>query len=440
MSDQQWQSEREVAIHLLRSGLSVKEVSEKVGHTQTWVYKWKQRYEREGWDGLSSQSRARHQNAQAYDEDMHHMILQVRSELEAEAASDQGLCYVGATTLRARLMQRIGHLDRVPSTATIERVLCQAGMTRPQQVKTDIPYPHLNPTLPHQVQQLDIVPHYLPGGQLVACFNGLDIVSRYPVGQTMASKSSGDAARFLLRMWTELGISSYTQMDNESCFCGGHTHPHVIGKVVRLCLLVGTQPVFIPIRHPKSNGSVERFHQDYDQHVWKRHDLDNLAAVNTRAEAFFKTYRATHYPAALSGRTPQQVHETYPTRQLPAGFAPDLDQLPVTAGQIHFIRKVEADGAIPLLNTRWDVPDATPQHGVWATLTLSTAKADGMLCIFDQAPDAISRTCLISHPFPLALPVVALRPEFHPSSCLPVFNDVTMDVPMLSSTLFSTML
>jgi len=437
MSDQQWQSEREVAIHLLRSGLSVKAVSKKVGRTQAWVYKWKARYEGEGWGGLKSQSRARHQNPPSYDEAMRQMILQVRSELEAEAASDQGLCYVGAPTIRARLIRLTEDRDRVPSTATIERILCQAGMTHPRQVEEDISYPHLRPAMPHQVHQLDIVPHYLPGGQLVACFNGLDIVSRYPVGQAMPSKTSYDAAHFLLRMWAELGIAAYTQMDNESCFCGGHTHAYVLGKVVRLCLLVGTQPVFIPIRHPESNGSVERFHQDYDQHVWKRHDLDDLATVNTRAEAFFKTYRATHYPSALKGQTPLQVHEAYPTRQLPADFAPDLDHLPITEGQIHFIRKVETDRAIPLLNTRWHVPDAVPQQGVWATLTLSTTTADGTLCIFDQAPDATARSCLVAYPFPLAQPVVNLPSHFQAS--VPVFNDVMMDTPVLANSVFSTM-
>jgi hypothetical protein len=429
MSEQQLEKERHAAIHLLRSGLTVKEVAQANKRSIKWVYKWKDRYEREGWGGLVSQSRARHQNPQAYGEQMHALIRQVRSELEAEVASDQGLCYVGAPTIRARLIQRIGDVARVPSAATIERVLCQAGMTSAQQATPDIAYPHLNPTLPHQVHQVDIVPHYLPGGQLVACFNGLDIVSRYPVGQAMPSKTSNDAAHFLLHMWAELGIAAYTQMDNECCFCGGHTHPYVLGRVVRLCLRVGTQPLFIPIRHPESNGSVERFHQDYDQHVWKRYFLDNLTAVNSRAEAFFKTYRATHYPAALKGLTPQQVHQTYPTLKLPANFAPDLDQLPITEGQIHFMRKVEADRAIPLLNTRWQVPDALPQQGVWATLTLSTAKAEGLLAIFDKAPDATLRTCLATYPFPLALPVVALHSDFRPSSLSPLFYDVMMEQP-----------
>jgi len=58
-------------------------------------------------------------------------------------------------------------------------------------------------------------------------------------------------------------VPDYTQLDNEGCFSGGFTHPGVLGKVLRLWLMVGTELVFSPLRHPESNGCVERFHQDY---------------------------------------------------------------------------------------------------------------------------------------------------------------------------------
>ncbi len=410
ISDQNLQNERELAIHLLRSGLAVGEVARRTGRTAAWVYKWKQRYEQNGWEGLKSQSREPQRKAHKYEETTRQMICQIRSELEAQAASEQGLCYVGAATIRARLRQEMEQPDRVPSTATIERVLRAANMTRPKQPQPEkVKYPRLQPMLPHQVQQIDIVPHFLPGGQAVACFNALDIVSRYPWGQALPRKSSQDAARFLLNLWDKMGIATYTQMDNESCFCGGHTHPHVIGKVVRLCLLVGTQPVFIPIRHPKSNGAIERFHQDYNQHVWQRHHLDDLPVVNFHADNFFLDYRIAHFPTALKGQTPQQVHHAYPPRALPANFAPDFKQLPVTEGQIHFIRKVEQDGAIPVLNARWSVPETSPLQGVWATLSLSTARPHALLSVFDDAPDVSSRVCLVTHPFPLSQPVIPLR-------------------------------
>ena len=416
MNDQQWLSERKNAIHLLRSGLSVRQVSEQLGHSPGWVSKWKIRYATQGWTGLTSQSRAPKRSPQEYDEEMRRTICQIRSELEAEAATGQGLYYVGAPTLRARLQTRLPSGKRLPSTATIERVLHDAGMSRPIQVRMEaVDYPRLRPAAPHQVHQLDIVPHHFPKvGPAVACFNRLDIVSRYPTGETSAHKSSRDAARFLLKLWHDLGIATYTQMDNESCFCGGHTHSYVLGKVVRLCLLVGTQPVFIPIRHPKSNGAVERFHQAYNKHVWKAHYLDDLTTVNFHGDAFFTLYRAHHYPRLLRGQTPQQVHQSAVQRTLPAEFAPVLKTLPITEGHIHFIRKVEDDAAIPVLNARWTVPDSAIGPGVWATLTLSTGQSNGLLAVYTDAPDQPARRCLITHPFPLPSRVVPLHPDFRP--------------------------
>lgn len=423
MNDHQWQSERNNAIHLLRSGLSVEQVSQQMGRSPGWVSKWKSRYDAQGWAGLVSQSRAPKHSPHEYDEETRQMICQIRSELEAEATNGQGLCYVGAPTIRARLPTRRPSAEPIPSTATIERVLHDAGLSRTKQDPAEtVRYPRLRPAAPHQVHQIDIVPHHFPKeGQAVACFNGLDIVSRYPTGQTYAHKSSRDAARFLLKLWDDLGVATYTQMDNESCFCGGHTHPYVLGKVVRLCLLVGTQPVFIPIRHPKSNGAVERFHQAYNKHVWKAHYLDDLTKVNFHGDAFFALYRATHHPMALKGQTPQQVHQIAAQPDLPAEFAPDLKALPITEGQIHFIRKVEDDAAIPVLNARWTVPDSVVGQGVWATLTLSTTQPNGVLAVYTDPPDVSSRHCLISHTFPLPDQVVPLRPEFRPVVVQPLW-------------------
>jgi hypothetical protein len=43
-------------------------------------------------------------------------------------------------------------------------------------------------------------------------------------------------------------------MDNESSFNGGRTHPHVIGRVPRLMLLVGTELIYSPYYHPESTS------------------------------------------------------------------------------------------------------------------------------------------------------------------------------------------
>lgn len=100
------------------------------------------------------------------------------------------------------------------------------------------------------------MPHFPTGGAAVACFNAIDVVSRYPTGWATARRRAQEAVDFLLPVWRELGLAHDTQVDS-----GGCTHPYVLGKLVRLALHVGTELGFSPIRHPQRNASVERFHQ-----------------------------------------------------------------------------------------------------------------------------------------------------------------------------------
>lgn len=400
--DEHW-----TAIHLLRAGHSVVAVAEQLGRSERWVRKWRQRYERAGWAGLQERSRAPRQHGRRLPSATRQLVIQVRSELEAEAASGSGLKHVGARAVRARLRERL--CGSVPSVATIERILRTAGLTRRRRPPApEIRYPHLRPTAAHQLGQIDIVPHYLTGGQKVACFNGLDVVSRYPTGRAYAQARAQEAVAFCLHFWQTVGIPTYTQVDNQDCFSGGHTHPHVLGQVVRLALTVGTELIFSPVYHPESNGYVERFHQEYNQHVWQDTHLADLPAIHAAAESFFSAYRQRRDHTALAERTPAEVHTQTTPRQLPPDFQLPAARLPLRAGRVHFIRRLQPDGTISVLNVNWPVPQADPQQGVWATLELTPTGAT--LAVYDAAPDVAERSCLVTHPFPLREPVLPAQP------------------------------
>jgi len=374
-----------------------------------WVYKWQAQYEQGGFEALQERSRAPKRPRRTIPEAVKHAIRQARSELEVEAREPGKLCYVGARAIRSRLdRQRVKPL---PSISTIERELRTAGIVRPRQpvAGPDVAYPHVKPVRPHQLVQVDIVPHFLPGGKSVACFNALDVVSRYPTGQQSLSKTSESAARFLLHVWRELGIPIYTQVDNEGCFSGGFTHTYVLGRVLRLGLWVGTQLIYSPIRHPESNAFVERFHQEFNRHLWDKLDLPDLATVQAHSPTFFSAYRDSPHHSALAGISPATLHGTafhrLPTDlRLPA-------QLPLTTGKVHFIRRVDEQHTIRLLNVDWHVPRAQPNHGVWATLEFTPKRAT--LAVFDAAP-GFARRCLALHPFPLKEPVLPMRDCFRP--------------------------
>ncbi len=326
-------------------------------------------------------------------------MVQARSELEAEAARSDRLKYIGGPAVRTRLKAK--KALRLPSVPTIERILREKGLTRQKSAKPrpEVTYPHLRPGQPQQLCQVDIVPHFLTGGEAVACFNALDVVSRYPTGQAYSQRRAQDATQFLRHVWQTIGIAHYTQVDNKACFCGGFTHPYVLGQVVRAALLVGTELTFSPVRHPQSNCFVERFHQDYNQHVWQDTYPESREAVQRQADLFLDLYRQSGHHCALRGQSPSVVHQQPALRRLAADVRWPEGKIPLCAGRVHFLRRVTVNGTIDVLNVAWSVPKPA-NTGVWATLEIT--KTGATLSIYDAAPDQPERICLIQHLFPLS--------------------------------------
>ena len=404
--------ERHEAIALLQAGRTVKAVSEQLQRSPQWVRKWRRRFAKSGYAGLKEEPRTPRRCSRALPQRVKEAVIRARMQLEAEASERQGLKYIGGQAVRTRLQTQ--GCDPLPSVPTIERMLRSAGVTHAPQVriKPSLTYPRLQPQQAHELIQVDIVPHYLQGGERVACFNALDVVSRYPTGLAFTQRRAAEAVVFLCHVWQTLGIPHYTQVDNEGCFSGGATHPYVLGQVVRLALAVGTELVFSPPYYPESNGFIERFHQEYNRHVWDDTYLADLDTVNRQASHFFAHYRESGHQAALHGATPtSRHHERHPT------YLSDADPLPtgrsvLTAGAVHFIRRVSAERTITVLNVAWLVP-VDPDTGVWATLALAPEAA--WLRIYDAAPDVPNRRCLCVHPFPL--PEVGQPPApLHPAT------------------------
>lgn len=401
------QAEREKAVHLRRLGHTTAEVAEELKRSPQWVRQCWWRYQNSGWAGLAERSRAPHQHGRRLGPEIKQAVRRARSELEAEAAQGRGLKYIGGRAIRTRLKQ--GKIQPLPSVRTIERMVAAAQMTRSKESKPVIEYPRLKPSQAHQLCQIDHMPHYLQGGQKVFCFNAIDVVSRYPTGQVYPHRRATDAQTFLIHVWQTIGLPQYTQVDNEGCFSGGFTHPYVLGQCVRLALLVGTELLFSPVHHPQSNGSVERFHQDYQLHVWQDTYLADLQAVQHQANPFFDQYRHSEHHSALHEQTPMLLHhQPLSPRLLEATFTLPEGKLPLYAGRLHFMRRVQPDGTVSVLNVAWTVPQPDPQKGVWVTLDLTPHAAT--LSIYDTAPDVQTRNCLVVYPFPLKEPVLP-RPK-----------------------------
>src|SRR5919108_200296 len=111
----------------------------------------------------------------------------------------------------------------------------------------------------------------------------------------------------LLRAWARLGLPLIHQFDNEGAFCGGHTHPRVIGRVVRLCLWCGVEAFFTPVYDPDRNCEIETFHSLWCKGFWTRHSFTDPADVRRKSPGFSRWYHHEYRPPSLAGKTPAQI-------------------------------------------------------------------------------------------------------------------------------------
>ncbi|MCB0019759.1 MAG: hypothetical protein KDE09_18340, partial [Anaerolineales bacterium] len=73
-------------------------------------------------------------------------------------------------------------------------------------------------------------------------------------------------------------------------------------------------------------------------------------------------------------QSPEHWHQAQTWQALPADFTVPAD-IPLYEGSLHFMRRLEVDGTVRVLNADWAAPGADPLRGVWVTLTLRCAGA-----------------------------------------------------------------
>jgi transposase InsO family protein len=177
---------------------------------------------------------------------------------------------IGAAAIQ-RELRSWPHITRVPSLATIKRILHAAALPARPPLPPAPYYPQPAPTAQYPIQAMDWTERYLPGGAKVYAFHTIDLQTRAMTQTLTSNKAIPAVRRHLLQVWTHLGRPAGLQMDNDGAFCGGYKVPRVFGQVVRLCLYVGIEPIFIPMGEPKRNGVVERLNGLWSVGFWRRH-------------------------------------------------------------------------------------------------------------------------------------------------------------------------
>jgi predicted transcriptional regulator len=349
----------------VRRGCSQHVVARRFGVSLATVQYWVdrahgQRLDRVDWSDRSHAPRTPHRT----DPGIEDLVLSLRRELAA--TSDLGAC--GAEAIHRALQER--GLKEIPSIRTIGRILERRGALDGRK-RVRRPPPPRGWYLPEvaarrvEVDSFDIVEGLvLKDGPQVEVFNGVSLhgglVASWPTVAPVTAKAVVEA---LIAHWRAYGLPRYAQFDNDTIFQGTHTHPDVIGRVMRLCLSLGVIPVFVPPREMGFQAMIENYNGQWQAKVWTRFTHGSLAELRGCSD---------RYVAAVRRLRADRIEAAPPRRPFPERWRLDLQAQP--RGRIVYLRRTTATGAVEVLGHSFEVDPHWPHRLVRVEFDLDAGR------------------------------------------------------------------
>ncbi len=358
---------RELAIRRYENGEKPKAIYDSLNKTKQWFFKWFKRFQSgdPGWS--TDRSRRPHRSPNKTDSKMEQTIIEQRQALEETLYAQ-----IGADSIGWQLRQK--H-DDLPSQATINRIINRNNLTRkrPKYISKNKNYPALDITKTNFLHQVDVVgPRYIKSDGRFYSINIIDAFDRRALVNPKRRQTRIEVTQALLRAWQTLGIPVYLQMDNTMANLGSHLHPHSFGIVIRLCLLLGIQPLFIPIREPWRNGIVERFNNVFDKTFFRAQFFKNFDYLCKQALSFEHFHMHNHRYSTMHGKTPNQ-QASKNIKRLPATFTLP-HELTIADGFVHFIRFIRSNRTLDTNGEHFPMPMSVVYEYVWATIDTEQEK------------------------------------------------------------------
>jgi hypothetical protein len=200
---------------------------------------------------------------------------------------------------------------------------------------------------------------------------GKDIFDGAVCLRLAGSRRMDEVLRFLGECWKDLGLPEQVQIDNARELSGWGLAARRLSRVIRLCLHLGVEPVFIPKGEPQFNGSIENFNGWFQPRLFQRRfrwpgelrrELARLQeAVNTQ-----------HVHPRLNGLTPAQHRRNLRLRKLPASFVVPTGRLRLSEGRVTFICRVSPAGTVTVLSQSFFV--GKRHRGLYLRLVIDTGR------------------------------------------------------------------
>lgn len=352
---------REQAIRRYLNGESPKAIYQSIGKSKRWFFKWLKRSQHDGRNWAEDHSRRPHNLPNMTEKSMEQSVIETRKSLEKERYAQ-----IGAFPISFSLHQQGMNPPAIP---TINKILKRNNLIRkkPAYVPKNIDYPSFEIMQSNSLHQFDVVgPRYLKTDGRFYAANIIDAYDRRCSVNPMRSQTKMDILKGLVCSWQTLGIPTYLQLDNKLPLRGSNRYPHAFGLVIRLCLLLGIQPVFIPLKEPWRNGIIERFQDVFDKSFFRVQYFPSFSCLVQKAKEFEGYHNQNHRYSTLKFKTPLQKM-TGNLNYLPQGFKIP-ENLAIAPGFIHIIRFIRSNRILDIFGEKYALPVELEYEYVQATI------------------------------------------------------------------------
>ena len=342
---------RKEAVRLHLQGISKTEIARRLKVSRRWVYRWITRYDsKPGAKSLEDRSHAPKHRKEIYPQKIKEMAVKSR---KARKAGHRKYPYALVSAEAIYYELRDLGVAPLPPPRTIHFWLKQAGEID----ERSKPCKESNPTYPvllcqaiNDVHELDLKgPFYLEGSsQKYYLIVVRDVFGKKVALRVLKEKEMEQIIDFLVETWQKIGLPKFLQMDNGLEFRGSNAYPRSLSRLVRVCLDVKVQPVFIPKSEPWRNGVIENLNGLIQRLFLKAKTFKNEKQLFKEAQKLETCINTTHHLPALDGKTPSEFAAKTSLRFLPSGYNWRKRNLQLVKGKVTFIRLVRKSGRITL--------------------------------------------------------------------------------------------
>jgi transposase InsO family protein len=292
--------------------VNVSRVCREVGISRKTFYKYVKRCrEAGGAGGFEERSRRPYTFPRVVAADVEEAVVGLRKQL-----ADDGHEH-GATTIQWHLGRDRRFTGRVPSVATVHRILVRRGFVVAQPEKRPkSSWRRFEAPAPNEWWQIDFIDWVTALDGLVKVFNILDDHSRVACRCRAVAAATGEQA------WTTFcqaaqrwGLPAGVLSDNGLCFSGKLRGFEVLFEAKLRD--AGVRPFTGRPYHPQTTGKVERFQQTLKKWLRRqdrRHGLAaDLAALQARLDQFCAYYNEQRPHQGIGRVTPLSRWQANPT-------------------------------------------------------------------------------------------------------------------------------